>query len=161
MKKKMNLFCILMLVLLAIQIVLGFVLNFNDHMQAFEQGWQDGRQGVSSSQGGSSSEILLVIPGIVFIYLIVRSFISFVRFILNVNRDEVFVWKNVLLLRWAGWGLLIPNVISIVYDILHHIPLQQIYIEDTCNIILGVFCLIVAEVFAIGLKLKEEQDLTI
>ena len=25
----------------------------------------------------------------------------------------------------------------------------------------GVFCLIVAEVFAIGLKLKEEQDLTI
>ena len=160
MKKKMNLFCVLMLVLLAIQIVLGFVFNFNDHMQAFEEGWQKGRQGVPSSNG-TVSEILMVVMGIAFLYLLVRSFISFVRFIWNVNRDEVFVWKNVLLLRWAGWGLLIPNVISIVYDILHHIPLQQIYIEDTCNIILGVFCLIVAEVFAIGLKLKEEQDLTI
>lgn len=29
------------------------------------------------------------------------------------------------------------------------------------GVILGVFLLIVAEVFAIGLKLKEDQDLTI
>ena len=50
---------------------------------------------------------------------------------------------------------------SDVYDLLHHVSLEQVYKEDTDNIILGVFCLIVAEVFAIGLKLKEEQDLTI
>ena len=33
--------------------------------------------------------------------------------------------------------------------------------ENSMGVILGVFQLIVAEVFAIGLKLKENQDLTI
>ena len=83
------------------------------------------------------------------------------RFILNVNRDKVFVWQNVALLRWAGWGLLIPYIIIIVSELLNHVPIRQIYIEDSDSLIFGVFCLIMAEVFAIGLKLKEEQDLTI
>jgi hypothetical protein len=161
MKKKLNVFCVLMLLLLAAEIIIGFVLNFNEHAQAFNEGWQSGRQGGSSSKNITLTELIVVLVGLVCIYLIIRSFVSFVRFILNVNRDKVFVWKNVSLLRWTGWGLLIPFIGVVVYDVLHHVPVEQIYKEDTYCFVFSVFCLIVSEVFAIGLKLKEEQDLTI
>ena len=41
------------------------------------------------------------------------------------------------------------------------IPADKIYNETMDDFIFSVFCLITAEVFVIGLKLKEEQDLTI
>lgn len=157
MKKKLNVFCVLMLVLMALQVIMSVVLNFNEHVQAFNEGWQEGRNGDYVSFGG----LLIVILGVACFYLIIRSLVSLVRFILNVNRDKVFVWQNVALLRWAGWGLLIPYIIIIVSELLNHVPIRQIYIEDSDSLIFGVFCLIMAEVFAIGLKLKEEQDLTI
>lgn len=161
MKKKLNLFCVLMLVLMAIQVIMGIVLNFNEHAQAFSEGFHEGRKGDYVSAYEFICGLLTFILGVACIYLIIRAFVSLVRFILNVNRDKVFVWKNVPLLRWAGWGLLIPYVVTIVYDLLNHVPVRQIYIEDSFSLIFGVFCLIMAEVFAIGLKLKEEQDLTI
>ena len=40
----------------------------------------------------------------------------------------------------------------------------ELHLSDTVNtttLVLGISTLIVAEVFAIGLKMKEEQDLTI
>ena len=83
------------------------------------------------------------------------------RFVLNVNRDKVFVWENVPLLRWTGWGLLISTVIIAVHDLVERIPADRIYNENMDDIIFSVFCLMMAEVFVIGLKLKEEQDLTI
>ena len=42
-----------------------------------------------------------------------------------------------------------PSPINAMYDKIDKL--------SNCNIILGVFCLIVAEVFAIGLKLKESK----
>lgn len=161
MKKKLNVFCVLMLVLMALQVIMSVVLNFNEHVQAFNEGWQEGRNGDYVSAYEFFGGLLIVILGVACFYLIIRSLVSLVRFILNVNRDEVFVWQNVSLLRWAGWGLLIPYIIIIVSELLNHVPIRQIYIEDSDSLIFGVFCLIMAEVFAIGLKLKEEQDLTI
>ena len=38
---------------------------------------------------------------------------------------------------------------------------EKIYSTSMDDLIFGLFCLIMAEVFAIGLKLKEAQDLTI
>ena len=63
--------------------------------------------------------------------------------------------------RWTGWGILIPSVIFAAYDLLEHIPAEKVYNQTMDGFIFSLFCLIVAEVFAIGLKLKEEQDLTI
>ena len=161
MKKKLNVFCVLMLILMATQVIMAIVLNFSEHAQAFREGWEDGREGGSYTATEFFCGLLTVALGIACMYLIIRSFVSMAKFILNVNRDKVFVWNNVTLLRWAGWGMVIPNVIAIVYDLLSNVPVRQVYLEDSYSILFGIFCLIMAEVFAIGLKLKEEQDLTI
>ena len=105
--------------------------------------------------------LFVTLLALVCIFLLIRSFLAFVRFILNVNRDKVFVWDNVPLLRWTGWGILIPIAVFSVYDLLVHVPADKIYNEGIDTFVFSLFCLIVAEVFAIGLKLKEENDLTI
>ena len=161
MKKKLNFFCVLMLVLMAAQVIIGIVLNYAESAQAFRQGWEDGGKGDATWAHGVWTDSLLVILGLVMIYLVIRSFVSFVRFVLNVNRDKVFVWENVPLLRWTGWGLLISSLIISFHDLIEHIPLDKIYDSVMEGLIFSVFCLIVAEVFAIGLKLQVDQDLTI
>jgi hypothetical protein len=156
MKKKLNLFCVLILVLKAAQIIIGNVMSFGENAQAFKEGWEDGGKAETNS-----GDLLIGILGIACIFLIIRSLIAFVRFILNVNRDKVFVWENVPLLRWTGWGLLTATAIIAIHDLLEHIPVERIYNNSIDDFIFSVFCLIMAEVFIIGLKLKEEQDLTI
>ena len=154
MKKKLNFFCVLMLIVMASQVIMTFVTGAD----AFAEGWERGRNAepVStwSALAGLFMEMLVVIAAI-------SSFWCFVRFILNVNRDKVFVWENIPLLRWTGWGILIPSVIFATYDLLAHVPADKIYNQMMDGFIFSLFCLIVAEVFAIGLKLKEENDLTI
>ena len=161
MKKKLNLFCVLMLVLMAAKIIMGFVFNFSEGAQAFKQGWDEGGKAAEVSSFGFVGSLFVTLLALVCIFLLIRSFIAFVRFILNVNRDKVFVWDNVPLLRWTGWGILIPIAVFSVYDLLAHVPADKIYNEGIYSFIFSLFCLIVAEVFAIGLKLKEENDLTI
>ena len=161
MKKKLNIFCVLMLVLMAAKIIIGIVFNFSEGAQAFKQGWDNGRTANATSGFDFVSGLFTTLLALVCIFLLIRSFIAFVRFILNVNRDKVFVWDNVPLLRWTGWGMLIPVVVFAVYDLLAHIPADKVYNQSMDDFIFSLFCLIVAEVFAIGLKLKEENDLTI
>ena len=161
MKKKLNVFCILMLVLKAAQIIISNVMNLGEHAQAFQQGWEEGGKADATTTTGIGGELLIVFGGLACLFLIIRSLIAFVRFVLNVNRDKVFVWENVPLLRWTCWGLLISTVIIAVHDLVERIPADRIYNENMDDIIFSVFCLMMAEVFVIGLKLKEEQDLTI
>ncbi len=161
MKKKLNVFCVLLLVLKAAQIIIGNVMSFGENAQAFQQGWEDGINAPATTASGFGYELTMVFLGLACLFLVIRSLIAFVRFILNVNRDKVFVWENVPLLRWTGWGLLSSTVIVVVYNLLEHIPIDKIYNDTMDDFIFSVFCLLMAEVFVIGLKLKEEQDLTI
>ena len=161
MKKKLNVFCVLMLLMMAAQLIIGIVFNFSESTQAFKQGWEEGRNAEATNGSDFLSGLLMTLLALVCIFLRIRSFIAFIRFILNVNRDKVFVWDNVPLLRWTGWGILIPSAIFAAYDLLEHIPAEKVYNQTMDGFIFSLFCLIVAEVFAIGLKLKEEQDLTI
>jgi hypothetical protein len=161
MKKKLNIFCVLMLLMMATKCIIGFVFNFSENAQAFKQGWEDGGKTDATMGFDYLSSLLMTLLALVCVFLLIRSFIAFIRFILNVNRDKVFVWDNIPLLRWTGWGILIPTVIFTAHDLLAHMPVDKIYNQTIDAFIFGLFCLIVAEVFAIGLKLKEEQDLTI
>ena len=161
MKKKLNVLCVVMLLLMAAQIIIGFVLNFNEGAQAFREGWEEGRNADASAPLDFLNGFLVPLLGLVCIFLLIRAFIAFVRFILNVNRDKVFVQENIPLLRWAGCGTLIPAVVFTSHDLLSHVPTEKVYNSYMDDFVFGLFCLIVAEAFAIGLKLKEEQDLTI
>ena len=61
------------------------------------------------------------------------------------------------------WGVL-PHGLSYCVDNVFSVHGYELHLSDTVNtttLVLGISTLIVAEVFAIGLKMKEEQDLTI
>ena len=84
-----------MLLLMAAQIIIGFVLNFNEGAQAFREGWEQGSNADASAPFDFLDGFLVPVLGFVCIFLLIRAFIAFVRFILNINRDKVFVKENI------------------------------------------------------------------
>ena len=154
MKKRLNIFCVLMFLLLAAQVVMTFVTGAD----AFAEGWREGASaGAESSWGG----LLETIAGLVVVIAAFFSFGCFVNFILNINRNKVFVWDNVLLLRRTGIGLFVVILLISVCELFNGKSFTAVYDNYFDVLIFCVFNLIVAEAFAIGLKLKEEQELTI
>ena len=154
MKKRLNFFCVLMLLLMATMVVMTFVTGAD----AFQEGWEAGRNAEAANTWGTLLEFFAEMFAIVAALV---SFISFIRFILNVNRNKVFVWENVNLLRLTACGLMILAVVAAGDELYTGCSMVEVYEHFFDAFIFGVFNLIVAEVFAIGLKLQEEQDLTI
>ena len=154
MKKKLNLFCVLMLLLMVAQVVTMFVMNAGD----FEEGWQSGASDQTTS---GWTAIIVYLYGFVVIAAAIVSFVCFLRFILNVNQNNVLTGENVNLLRLTGVGLLINTVFVLCFTLWEGENFAEAFDEAIGLMIFSVFNLIVAEAFAIGLKLKEEQDLTI
>ena len=154
MKKKLNFFCVLMLVLMIAHVTLSFVQGADD----FARGWEEGAANNSTL---SWSEFLFGILGLATVGAFILSFACFVRFILNVNRNEVFVWDNVWCLRITAIGLSFGVLVFSAYTIIEGANVIEAFEEDMAILIFAVFNLIVAEAFAVGLKLKEEQELTI
>ncbi|MBR4217500.1 MAG: DUF2975 domain-containing protein [Bacteroidales bacterium] len=154
MKKKLNFFCVLMLLLMVAQVVTTFVMGAD----AFQEGWQKG----ASDQATSGWTALIgFLFGIAVILAAIVSFVCFLRFILNVNQNNVLTGENVNLLRLTGIGLLIITVFVLCSTLWEGENFAVAFDETIGLMIFSVFNLIVAEAFAIGLKLKEEQELTI
>lgn len=98
--------------------------------------------------------------------------ILFIKLIVSINRSLIFSWQNVRRLRRLGMALilhylcmLIPLMVagrevSEVFA-LRGYTLHQSDLVSVITLVLAIVSFIVAEVFAIGLKMKEEQDLTI
>lgn len=103
---------------------------------------------------------------------IIWALVLFVRIIVAINRSDIFSWLNVRRLRRLGLLLILEFGCTCLSAYLTLCSLREVFtlehyeldLPDTVNIttlMLGLVALIVAEVFAIGLKMKEEQDLTI
>jgi hypothetical protein len=155
MKKKLNFFCVLILLLMAAQVVITFFLGADD----FAEGWRKGASEVHPTM--TLKEFIDMLLCLAVLVAAIVSFVCFFRFIVNVNRNKVFEWGNVLLLRITGLGLLVFALLGSAEELLNDVSLEEVYEDFYEILIFCVFNLIVAEVFAIGLKLKEEQDLTI
>ena len=154
MKKRLNIFCVLMLLLMAAMVVMTFVTGAD----AFQEGWNKGRDVLPANTWLALLEFFAEMFAIVAALV---SFVSFIRFILNVNRNEVFVWENVNLLRLAAYGLMILAVVASCDELYTGCSFVDVYDHFFDAFFFGVFNLIIAEVFAVGLKLQEEQELTI
>ena len=154
MKTKLNLFCVLMLLLMVAQVVTMFVMNAGD----IEEGWQS-RASDQTTSGWTA--IIVYLFAFVVIVVAIGSFVCFLRFILNVNQNNVLTGENVNLLRLTGVGLLIITVFVLCFTLWEGENFAVAFDKAIGLMIFSVFNLIVAEAFAIGLKLKEEQDLTI
>ncbi|WP_297642950.1 DUF2975 domain-containing protein [uncultured Bacteroides sp.] len=110
--------------------------------------------------------------GLLTFVAIVWAIVLFFKLIVAVNRSHIFNWQNVRRLRRmgllliAGFGCSLLSCYLSVCSLREVLVLQNydLSISDLVNttiLVIGLTALIVAEVFAIGLKLQEEQDLTI
>ena len=92
-------------------------------------------------------------------------------FVAVINKSQIFEWKNVRRLRWLGSLLIISFLFYLIPQVVNYWGLKEVFALDkyiiaplalqVTDLLLGLGCLIVAETFAIGLKMKEEQELTI
>lgn len=154
MKKRLNVFCVLMLLLMASQVVMTFVTGADAFMEGYNAGQNAGPVNTWAHLLEFIAEMFAIVAALV-------SFISFIRVILNVNRNKVFVWENVNLLRLTACGLMILAMVAAGDELYTGCSLVEVYDHFFDAFIFGVFNLIISEVFAVGLKLKEEQELTI
>lgn len=88
---------------------------------------------------------------------ITSSAVSVVRFLKNVNKGFIFDRKNVQPLRWFGWTVTLTGLLLTLLHTLSDSSTQT-YIF---YLLTGVFINIWSEIFNLGIKLKEEQELTI
>jgi len=98
--------------------------------------------------------------------------ILFIFLIISINKSKIFNWKNVYCLRWLGGMLVLSFICTVVPTVVTSNALSDVFslkgydlhlmeLVSITNLLLGLSALIVGEVFAIGLRMKEEQELTI
>lgn len=93
---------------------------------------------------------------IIYICIIISA-ISIVRFLKNVDKGFVFDKKNIYPLRFFAWTVILTGVILTVINSISDSS-SQTYIF---YLLIGIFINILSEVFNLGVKMKEEQELTI
>lgn len=98
--------------------------------------------------------------------------VLFIRLIISINKSDIFNWRNVRRLRRLGVVLILGFCSVLAGSYIDVASVREVFslrgydlsvseIVDITTLVLGLCALIVGEVFAIGLKMKEEQDLTI
>lgn len=122
--------------------------------------------------GGSLSQMMNNITTLISIIAGVFCLLQFFYLIRNINRGDIFSWKNVKFLRRLGVSLILLFICSFATIMIGNYEAAQVLELNGCEysnlfvfsdptFVLGFIALLVAEVFAIGLKMKEEQELTI
>jgi hypothetical protein len=143
--------------MLLILMVVGMVIACLAGVSDFKRGFADGVNATTSTSSDAVIGLVVLASFVVYAY----AFACFVRFILRVNHGEVFTWTNVDLLRTVGWCIVVTTTVMCSVISFSSINLWDTWTDGISVITDGIFILIMAEAFSIGLKLKEEQDLTI
>jgi hypothetical protein len=115
---------------------------------------------------------VIYLSGFIDWILAIMAIVTFIRLIVNINHAQIFAWSNVKLLRKLGFqllGIYLMVVIMVITDcmaasqnieIAGYAPNWMIGFTNS-NLLFALVSLLAAEVFAMGLRLQEEQDLTI
>lgn len=104
--------------------------------------------------------------------LYIWAIVLFIRLVISINKSDIFNWRNVRRLRRIGGVLIIAFCCTGITAYLNLSSVEEVFsmrgyelslsdMLDTTILVVGLCSLIVGEIFAIGLKMKEEQDLTI
>lgn len=99
--------------------------------------------------------------------------VKFIRLIININKDKIFEHTNVKLLRHIGLMLLIITLIQLTLGVTGEIVVETLPYQFTgytygsywqlpwSNLLLGLVSLLMAQIWHRGIKMREEQELTI
>ena len=96
----------------------------------------------------------------------------FIKLIISINKKNIFCWANVRWLRKLGIAMIVAFVGNVIPLVMSAITINEIFanenynlmlsgLVDSINLVLGLVSLIVAQIFALGLRMQEEQELTI
>jgi hypothetical protein len=106
---------------------------------------------------------------LLFVLMIVAC-VQFCKLIMSVAKSKIFEWSNVRRLRYIGGTLIALFLFEFILGIPFWLKAKD-YVSfsnyrldpesDALFLILGLFFLLIAEIFAKGLRLQEEQELTI
>ncbi|HJD11083.1 MAG TPA: DUF2975 domain-containing protein [Candidatus Phocaeicola caecigallinarum] len=128
--------------------------------------------GVPNEKADATDSIFLSLLDWMVMICCIYAIVQFVKMIRNIHRNIIFDWANVKRLRRLGLSLILCFCCSLVtFAINNHLVSQVISLKD-CDfsiafqfsdptLLIGFTALLFAEIFAIGLKMKEENDLTI
>jgi len=108
---------------------------------------------------------ILIIAGLIMVVF------NFLKIIIAVNKSVIFEWINVKRLRRMGIGFVLMFVVSSISGFIQNNTILKLVEFENYKIItssydggilfLGIITFLVAEIFAVGLRLREEQELTI
>lgn len=128
--------------------------------------------GIPNEKADATDSIFLSLLDWMVMICCIYAIVQFVKMIRNIHRNIIFDWANVKRLRRLGFSLILCFCCSLVtFAINNHLVSQVISLKD-CDfsiafqfsdptLLIGFTSLLFAEIFAIGLRLKEENDLTI
>ena len=96
---------------------------------------------------------------------------NFIKIMISVNKSEIFVWINVRRLRRIGLSFILIFISKALMSIYEGIVTAEMIKLSDYSILMeslsvnalvdGMIAFVVAEIFAVGLRIKEEQELTI
>ena len=148
MKKYINVLCVLILAMTLIDLVSTFFVGSRDVSVSLDP--------KSLSMG---TAVFLLVVVLVALAAVIICFVTFIKFILNVNRNEVFTTKNISLLRKYGVYTLLCGVCMIILIVYMGIALNEALTDCLDTFIEGFFALLMGEVFCIGLKMQEGKNI--
>ncbi len=135
---------------------------FNAQIHSSAVKMSDSNEGLYAMLRGISLGIIMIAFTIIFISIII-----------SVNRGKIFTRSLEKRLSLCGWLLILEYILKYLYNYYQHGVLAGLYDFDNYVIsdyqdpmitffaISGVGMLLIAQIFAIARKMKEEQDLTI
>ena len=123
------------------------------------------REGTIEAPKGDNTQISVV--GVFALVMVLTAIImlifNFIKIMLSVNKSMIFAWINVRRLRMIGLSFILIFISDVLMSIHDSIVTSGFVMESlsVSYLINGMIAFVVAEIFAVGLRLKEEQDLTI
>lgn len=144
--KKMNVFCVLVLALMLVDLVVDLFLNTRE-------------SGVKIDLSNTSLVADLFILSVVLASLgaVVAAIVYFVKFVLNVNRNQVFTERNVSLISKYGYCGLLCGVCTMLLTAYIGHGFWSAVVDGLDALVEGFFALLIAEVFSIGMSLQERK----
>ena len=117
--------------------------------------------------------ILGICCELITLILFITLIIKFIKLIININKDLIFEYKNVKLLRQLGIMLLIIATSQLIHGISSEVLISSFSYKFNgydisaywnipwYNITFGLVALLMAQIWARGIQMREEQELTI